>query len=229
VVHLAKCECPRNFRPDQLPTLSAAGPLHVNLLEIAIQFHSNGAACEIPRIDNFREFIISQGFKDYWELIVSSQANVNGGWIGFGLTEAGAMKGADIVYYQTSVPSVLTDAYALDFVTPSRDDNQDWTLLTASNNGGWLTVEIARALDTQASKKFVFNLNELITDTTSDTLEQNANCCRWIAEINASMPTLSVTGPTGCPYRRRLVACHGRHPSNRCLGLLPIHGLPRPH
>ena len=82
---------------------------------------------------------------------------MNGGWLGFGLTEAGAMKGADIVYYQSSTPSVLTDAYALDFVTPTRDDNQDWTLLTASNNGGWLTVEIARALDTQASKNTVFH------------------------------------------------------------------------
>jgi dopamine beta-monooxygenase len=77
---------------------------------------------------------------------------VNGGWIGFGLTEAGGMKGADIVYYQSSAPSVVTDAYALDFVTPVRDDNQDWTLLTSSSDGGWLTVEVTRALDTQVRK-----------------------------------------------------------------------------
>lgn len=82
---------------------------------------------------------------------------MGGGWLGFGLSEAGAMKGADIVYYQSSSPSVLTDAYALDFVTPTRDDNQDWTLLNASNNGGWLIVEITRALDTQASTSTVFH------------------------------------------------------------------------
>ena len=79
-----------------------------------------------------------------------SQANVSGGWFGFGITEAGAMKGADIVYYQSSAPSVVTDAYSLDFITPTRDEIQDWTLLTASNDGGWLTVEVTRALDTQA-------------------------------------------------------------------------------
>ena len=60
------------------------------------------------------------------------------------------MKGADIVYYQSSVPSVVTDAYSLDFVTPTRDESQDWTLLTSSNDGGWLTIKVTRALDTQA-------------------------------------------------------------------------------
>ena len=62
------------------------------------------------------------------------------------------MKGSDIVYYQSSAPSEITDAYALDFVTPTRDNNQDWTLLAASSDGGWLTVEVTRNLDTQARK-----------------------------------------------------------------------------
>jgi hypothetical protein len=127
-------------------------------LETAIQFHSNGTESEIPCVDNFREcFRSSEGFKANGILFFFNQAKVGGGWLGFGLSEAGAMKGADIVYYQSSSPSVLTDAYALDFVTPTRDDNQDWTLLNASNNGGWLTVEITRALDTQASTSTVFH------------------------------------------------------------------------
>ena len=75
---------------------------------------------------------------------------MNGGWLGFGFAEAGAMKGADIVYYESSTPTVITDAYALDFVAPTRDENQDWTLLAVSSEAGWLTIEMTRALDTQA-------------------------------------------------------------------------------
>ena len=59
------------------------------------------------------------------------------------------MKGADILYYQSSAPTTVTDAYALDFVTPTPDISQDWTLLAASSDSGWLTVEASRALDTQ--------------------------------------------------------------------------------
>jgi hypothetical protein len=59
------------------------------------------------------------------------------------------MKGADIVYYQTSAPTTITDAYSLDFVKPTPDISQDWTLLATSSEGGWLTVEASRALDTQ--------------------------------------------------------------------------------
>jgi hypothetical protein len=80
----------------------------------------------------------------------STQANVNGnGWVGFGIAEAGAMKGADIVYYESSSPMTITDAYSLDFVAPMPDISQDWTLLATSSEGGWLTVEASRALDTQ--------------------------------------------------------------------------------
>ncbi len=131
---------------------------------------------------------------------------MNGGWLGFGIAEAGAMKGADIVYYQSSIPTGVTDAYALDFVAPTRDENQDWTLLSASSEAGWLTVEMTRALDTQV-KIYLFNVRP--------------------GSITCS--SVSCTGPAGHPYRRRLLAFHGWHPYHRGLGVIFIHRLPRPH
>ena len=70
------------------------------------------------------------------------------GWIGFGIAEGGAMMGADIVYFESST-NKITDAYSLDFVKPVSDDQQDWTLISSSNAGGYITVEAARSIDTR--------------------------------------------------------------------------------
>jgi hypothetical protein len=70
------------------------------------------------------------------------------GWVGFGIAETGGMKGADIVYYETST-NQLTDAYALEFAFPQRDEQQDWMLLSAEVKGGKLSFEAVRDLDTQ--------------------------------------------------------------------------------
>jgi hypothetical protein len=133
--------------------------------------------------------------KDIWSTYCfhAPQAKVNAGWLGFGITEAGAMKGADIVYYQSSAPSVITDAYALDFVTPTKDDNQDWILLTASSDGGWLTVEATRDLDTQARGKNGFSCEEatLMIHTAHE-----------ISMVIPPILTVYCTGPTGRPSCR---------------------------
>ena len=57
------------------------------------------------------------------------------------------MMGADIVYYEVSSNQV-TDAFALDFVAPTPDFKQDWTLTSASNLNRVLTVEAFRLLYT---------------------------------------------------------------------------------
>jgi dopamine beta-monooxygenase len=71
------------------------------------------------------------------------------GWVGFGITEVGGMRGADIMYFETANNGSLTDAYTLDYSKPIVDDHQDWTLKSSSLSGGVLTIEATRSLDTQ--------------------------------------------------------------------------------
>lgn len=72
-----------------------------------------------------------------------------GGWIGLGFSETGGMRGADIVYYETSTNSVV-DAHVLDdLVKPTRDSQQDWELINATaSEDGFLIVEVQRLLNT---------------------------------------------------------------------------------
>jgi Copper type II ascorbate-dependent monooxygenase, C-terminal domain/DOMON domain len=70
------------------------------------------------------------------------------GWIGFGIAEAGGMRGSDIVYYESSNPGQLTDAYANDKAMPIADDCQDWSFVDIRQEGGFLIVEGMRRLDT---------------------------------------------------------------------------------
>ena len=58
------------------------------------------------------------------------------------------MKGADILYFETSNSGVLIDAYALEYSQPIPDKSQDWTLISSSSQGRILTVEALRALNT---------------------------------------------------------------------------------
>mmetsp|Transcript_14093 Transcript_14093/g.25125 ORF Transcript_14093/g.25125 Transcript_14093/m.25125 type:complete len:415 (+) Transcript_14093:159-1403(+) len=71
------------------------------------------------------------------------------GWVGFGISEAGGMLGADMALYKTSNPSNLVDAYVIEGRSmPLTDDCQDWTLEGATSENGWLIVEMSRLLDT---------------------------------------------------------------------------------
>lgn len=71
------------------------------------------------------------------------------GWLGFGLAEAGGMKGADIVYFTAST-NKLVDAYVLDAFEygPQVDDCQNWELRDARTSDDFLIFEAARDLDT---------------------------------------------------------------------------------
>jgi len=74
------------------------------------------------------------------------------GWIAWGMSESGGMKGSDIVYLTAGTQSSrrLHDAFVTDFNgLPELDTRQDWTL-TFSNvtRDGYLIFEAERALNT---------------------------------------------------------------------------------
>ena len=70
------------------------------------------------------------------------------GWVGFGLSEAGGMRGSDVAVYEASA-GTLTDGHVVDQrAAPIADDCQSWDLVDAVDDAGWLIVEMTRALDT---------------------------------------------------------------------------------
>jgi len=70
------------------------------------------------------------------------------GWVGFGLSENGGMRGADIVYFESSKPDEVTDAYVVSNRFPLVDDCQDWNLTQSFTDDGFLIFEASRAIDT---------------------------------------------------------------------------------
>ena len=78
------------------------------------------------------------------------------GWVGFGISEAGGMMGADMALYQVSHPDVLTDAHVVDSKSlPLTDDCQSWNLDSVIAEDGWMIVEMSRLLDTNDSQDHV--------------------------------------------------------------------------
>jgi DOMON domain/Copper type II ascorbate-dependent monooxygenase, N-terminal domain len=81
-------------------------------------------------------------------LYVAVAARAQDGWLALGIAEAGGMKGADIVLFESSKASTLTDMYVLDERLPLVDACQDWTLVRVQNESGFLIFEGKRLLDT---------------------------------------------------------------------------------
>jgi hypothetical protein len=71
------------------------------------------------------------------------------GWVGFGLSESGGMRGADVALFQASEPNALVDAYVLESRVPQTDSCQSWDLVEATVEDGWMIVEMSRLLDTE--------------------------------------------------------------------------------
>lgn len=71
------------------------------------------------------------------------------GWAAIGFSEAGGMKGADIVYYEAA-QDLLVDAHVGDaYAMPSKDVFQDWTLISGQKTSdGYVIFEAERALFT---------------------------------------------------------------------------------
>lgn len=82
-------------------------------------------------------------------------AAVAKGWLGFGISEAGGMKGADVVLFRTNDPNKIVDSYILDGREIFTDDCPNWKLVNSivenvvDDETGWIILEVERFLDTQ--------------------------------------------------------------------------------
>jgi hypothetical protein len=70
------------------------------------------------------------------------------GWLGFGLSENGGMRGADLFLFETAQPDQVRDAHVLDELQPVTDCRQDWELQAWQVTDEFLMVQVTRALDT---------------------------------------------------------------------------------
>lgn len=89
--------------------------------------------------------------EDYIEIVVASDAT---GWVGFGISDAGGMRGADMVIYETATDTIA-DYYSMDYERPQLDDcANSWTQLNTwmdteeTTNGEFIAFQATRALDT---------------------------------------------------------------------------------
>jgi DOMON domain len=95
-----------------------------------------------------REGVAIHWYVDESYVYVAVAARAQDGWLALGLAEAGGMKGADMVVYETSKPNVLLDAHVLTERVPIMDVCQDWSFVNAVNEDGFLIFEGKRLLDT---------------------------------------------------------------------------------
>ncbi|XP_014663258.1 PREDICTED: LOW QUALITY PROTEIN: DBH-like monooxygenase protein 1 [Priapulus caudatus] len=71
------------------------------------------------------------------------------GWVGFGISPTGGMKGSDIATGWVKNGNVyLQDRKARDYIQPSIDASQDWTLISGQEVNGVTMLKVRRALDT---------------------------------------------------------------------------------
>jgi dopamine beta-monooxygenase len=71
------------------------------------------------------------------------------GWMGFGLSENGGMRGADMMVFDAAHPDRLIDAHFMDDIfTPAIDTCHNWECLWSQTSDGFLIVEAQRLFDT---------------------------------------------------------------------------------
>lgn len=77
------------------------------------------------------------------------------GWLGFGISEAGGMLGSDVVTFLASDPTKVVDGFILEErAAPKVDDCQNWELVAAVMDDGWMIIEMIRPLDTRDTQDF---------------------------------------------------------------------------
>ena len=89
------------------------------------------------------------------------------GWVGFGISEAGGMRGSDVILYSVE-SNELVDSYILDeLAIPYPDECQSWTLLNSITENGFILFEARRLLDTGDSqdRPIIDDSNELVLPT----------------------------------------------------------------
>jgi len=91
------------------------------------------------------------------EQIMLAVGATTSGWLGFGLSESGGMKGADMFLY-TVRDNTLEDGYSSYYSRPFEDTCQDWKLRNSTFDAaeGFILVEVSRALRTGDSQDIDF-------------------------------------------------------------------------
>ena len=114
--------------------------------------NEKGSAYNISACYNATSSDTTQGVAIHWTidadnlyLAVAARAE---GWVGFGLAEAGGMRGADLVIFESANPGQVRDAHVLDARVPIDDTCQDWVFLDSRADDGFLIFEAYRKLDT---------------------------------------------------------------------------------
>ena len=110
-----------------------------------------GSAYNVSACYNATSSDTTQGVAVHWKIdeenLYLAVAARTEGWVGFGLAEAGGMRGADLVIYESGTGQVR-DAHVLDERVPVDDTCQDWVLLDSRAVDGFLIFEVFRKLDT---------------------------------------------------------------------------------
>ena len=108
-----------------------------------------GAAVFWSIHDDADEIALSRTSKPWIQFAVVVQAS---GWVGFGLSEAGGMRGSDMVIWDSQDPTKVRDAHVMEERFPQDDVCSNWDLLKATADDGWIMLEVARNLDTGDSQ-----------------------------------------------------------------------------
>ncbi|CAL4137246.1 unnamed protein product [Meganyctiphanes norvegica] len=108
--------------------------------------------------------------KEKMELVVSLTCATRG-WLGFGVSTNGAMRGADMVtaWVDDAGKPFVQDQYGEGNFLPAVDTQNDWRILQASENSSHTVMVLARAFDTcdphdlpftNATKRFIYAWGE---------------------------------------------------------------------
>ena len=140
----------------------------------------------ISTTTSYRDGVAVHWYVDESYVYIGVATRAQDGWVAFGLAEAGGMKGADIVIYETSKPNTLSDAHVLKDRFPLLDICQDWVFLDAINADGFLIFEGRRLLNTNDGQD-----HPIINDTETFIPAQ-----RVIAAWGDDTSTMMYHGPT---------------------------------
>ena len=89
---------------------------------------------------------------DHSTFAIAVEAHTTG-WVGFGISEAAGMRGADIMmgFVDEEGAAHVNDYYSIDNATPLLDGCQDWTVHYGEEKEGWTLIIASRALTTEDS------------------------------------------------------------------------------
>mmetsp|Transcript_17058 Transcript_17058/g.23969 ORF Transcript_17058/g.23969 Transcript_17058/m.23969 type:complete len:859 (-) Transcript_17058:296-2872(-) len=150
--------------------------------------------------DYTNRFVVNDKVTLHWKFLNSKteiqlaiQAQT-AGWVGFGIGEqtTGSMPGADILVgkVENGKPTI-TDMHVLDYVKPSADNCQDYTLLAGEMLNGQTVIEVTRKIDTGDDQDRPFDIgtaenaytNIIVAVGASTAFGQHAGDSRWATKV----------------------------------------------